>query len=337
MTMYWQVIGGVFISFLLLLFCGWGLTAWLVPQSWKKYRFILTPFVGLFLIDSLSHAASALALAGRISVWILLGVVAAIVVGVLSSGFRLRWPNKLELVVAACALPALVLPLSPNVATGNLEPARDYVTHFDTPVIYTANPALPYQQEDYLLKHRSSKFRLDENVYGLVKQWENDEFQFWKVDRYRTYDVPDVQYPVQAELRGKVKLLGYDADLDGLRVGDTLDLTLCWQALDTMGEFYKVFVHLIDQRGQIAGQADGIPVNWTYPTDWWEPREIVEDGYNVVIDENVRPGEFSLQVGMYLEGGERLPVIVSGDRDPRRRVVLRSDVLVSPKRPESGE
>jgi hypothetical protein len=215
--------------------------------------------------------------------------------------------------------------------------ARDYATHFDTRVIYTSNPALPYQQEDFLLRHRSSQFRLDEETYDLSEQWDNDGFVLWGVDRHRTFEAPHVRYPVEAELGGKVRLLGFNANFEDLRVGDTLNLVLYWQALDSMVESYKVFVHLIDEGGQMAGQVDGIPVHWTYPTDWWEPREIVEDKYDVLIDGDVPLGDCSLQVGMYIEGGERLPVTVDGVPDPLRRVVLWESISLLPRRREPSD
>jgi hypothetical protein len=209
---------------------------------------------------------------------------------------------------------------------------KDHPAHFDTQVIYTSNPPSAYQEGDWLLLHESSDFRLDEDAYKLIKKWETSEFELWEVDRHRVFEIPDIQHLTLAELGGKVRLLGYDANLRDLRAGDTLELVLYWQALVPIEESYKVFVHFLDPNDQVWGQVDSYPVGWTYFTNWWGPREVVADRYEVPIRADASPGEYVLQAGMYLEGsGERLPVVADGIRDPHSRVVLWEGRLSPPE------
>lgn len=58
--------------------------------------------------------------------------------------------------------------------------------------------------------------------------------------------------------------------------------------------------------GQFQAQHDTIPLNWTYPTNAWEPGEIVRD--NIQLDTAGLPAEdFELWIGLYGElSGERL-------------------------------
>jgi 4-amino-4-deoxy-L-arabinose transferase-like glycosyltransferase len=51
-------------------------------------------------------------------------------------------------------------------------------------------------------------------------------------------------HTLQANLGGKVKLLGYDLPKETFSPGDTISLRLYWQARSPMTEWYKVFVHL---------------------------------------------------------------------------------------------
>jgi hypothetical protein len=76
-----------------------------------------------------------------------------------------------------------------------------------------------------------------------------------------------------------------------------------------MQQDYTVFVHLVDEKGNIVAQRDNPPVDGLYPTTEWEPEEIVRDQYDLVISPDALPGEHWIEIGMYLpESGERLAV-----------------------------
>jgi hypothetical protein len=119
----------------------------------------------------------------------------------------------------------------------------------------------------------------------------------------------DIQYHVEANLDGKVQLLGYNIE-SGFRPGDGIHLTLFWRALQDMEKDYTVFTHLVDDGENIWGQKDNPPVDGFYPTSQWEEGEIVRDQYDLIISPDARLGEYWLEVGMYLaETGERLVTV----------------------------
>ena len=112
-----------------------------------------------------------------------------------------------------------------------------------------------------------------------------------------------------------IELLGYSvesepvADGDRLQPGQTITVTLFWQALEPVEGDYTVFVQLLDEAGQVAGQDDGPPVNGRYPTHSWLPRQVVEDETLLTLAPDLPPGEYRIAVGMYeLETGQRLEV-----------------------------
>jgi hypothetical protein len=116
----------------------------------------------------------------------------------------------------------------------------------------------------------------------------------------------DIEYSLVAELGEKVRLLGYNIE-SGFQPGDSIHLTLFWQALEEMDERYTVFTHLIDGAGHIWGQKDNEPADGFYPTIEWQRGEIVRDQYDLIIPFGVPPGEYQIEVGMYVAGtGERL-------------------------------
>ncbi|TEU20928.1 MAG: phospholipid carrier-dependent glycosyltransferase [Anaerolineales bacterium] len=125
-------------------------------------------------------------------------------------------------------------------------------------------------------------------------------------------EVLDIEHRVRANAGGKVQLLGYNIE-SGFRPGDGIHLTLFWRVLQDMEKDYTVFTHLVDDGENIWGQKDNPPVDGFYPTSQWEEGEIVRDQYDLIISPDARPGDYWLEVGIYLaETGERLAIV---DRD----------------------
>jgi hypothetical protein len=119
----------------------------------------------------------------------------------------------------------------------------------------------------------------------------------------------DIEHPLSANLDGKVHLLGYNMT-GAFQPSNEVHLTLFWQALKAMDKDYTVFIHLTDPQGHIWGQKDNPPVDGFYPTTAWEAGEIVRDQYDLSISPDTPPGQYQIEVGMYLaETGERLPVL----------------------------
>jgi hypothetical protein len=115
----------------------------------------------------------------------------------------------------------------------------------------------------------------------------------------------DPMHPLQVRFGEELVLRGYDLTQSrGL-----LELTGYWQAQREMETSYKVFVHLVDLRtGEIVGQYDAVPRRWTYPTNRWQPREVVDDPISLSMSD-VPPRHYRVKIGCYdPESGERLPV-----------------------------
>jgi hypothetical protein len=117
-----------------------------------------------------------------------------------------------------------------------------------------------------------------------------------------------------------IRLNGY-----GLRAAsDSLELTVYWQAMRNIPDSYKVFVHVVDPTtNSIVAQDDSIPRHWTYPTNTWQPGEVVEDTIAIPLS-GVGSGEFKIFVGLYNAAtGERLPAFsTDGQRYPDDSVFI---------------
>ena len=135
--------------------------------------------------------------------------------------------------------------------------------------------------------------------------------------------------PLQANLGNKVMLSGYHINTTRISAGDTLLLTLTWQALADMDKSYTVFTHLLDKDNQVWAQMDSVPVGGTYPTSEWSVGEVVADNYALLVPQNAPAGEYILEVGMYeLATLQRLPVVDSNGQNVDDRIILGTMVIL---------
>jgi hypothetical protein len=115
--------------------------------------------------------------------------------------------------------------------------------------------------------------------------------------------------PLEADFGHLVRLIGYDLDTRRAYPGGRVPVTLYWQALTSIPTSYHVFTHLEGPSGPVA-QADGVPVCWSYPTDRWRPGQIIADQHAIYLPPDTPPGDYPLQVGLYLADTlERLDVL----------------------------
>jgi hypothetical protein len=122
----------------------------------------------------------------------------------------------------------------------------------------------------------------------------------------RMFEIDGMETAVNALFGNEINLLGYN--LSPNANGYVLDLI--WQAQTTPATDYTVFVHLLNPDGTCcAWQQDTMPRQNTYPTTRWLPNEIVVDSYQIVLPDDAEPGEYQIEVGLYIaENGTRLQV-----------------------------
>ena len=127
--------------------------------------------------------------------------------------------------------------------------------------------------------------------------------------RARSFEVPEIAYPINANFDGEMRLLGYEPNAEEVERGSDFELVLHWQALAPMHTSYTTFVHLLDAKGQVQAQRDTIPGERTLPTTGWLPGEIVSDRILIPVGEELVPGRYTVEAGMYdATTGQRLSV-----------------------------
>jgi 4-amino-4-deoxy-L-arabinose transferase-like glycosyltransferase len=114
--------------------------------------------------------------------------------------------------------------------------------------------------------------------------------------------------PLEVGLNDGVALLGYDLSSQSAAPGETITLTLHWEAQAAPSADYQVFVHLLGAGPEPVAQGDGPPLMGDYSTRLWAPGEVIVDPHAIVLPADVPPGQYRLLVGMYsLETLVRLP------------------------------
>lgn len=130
-------------------------------------------------------------------------------------------------------------------------------------------------------------------------------------------DLPPTAVAAGHQLGDDVRLLAYElqSQADG-RVA----VTLYWQAARPVAAQATVFVHLLDQSGQLIGQNDAMPVQNSYPLPMWPANTIVVDTH--LLAPTSQP--VALAVGLYDPVGYGRWSVTNpdGTADPDGRVWL---------------
>lgn len=125
----------------------------------------------------------------------------------------------------------------------------------------------------------------------------------------RQFVAPPMSRSVGADFDGQIRLAGYNLEPVAPGPGLPLEVELIWQGLAEMPTSYRVFVHLVDEEGQIITQSDGVPAGWTRPTTSWAPGEYVVDRHTLAWPDDLPVKAAQLRVGLYdPANGLRLPV-----------------------------
>lgn len=128
-----------------------------------------------------------------------------------------------------------------------------------------------------------------------------------------------------ANFRQRVGLVGAEARANSKRAeapwqpeamlaaqpGDIVNVTLEWESLAKAEESYTVFVHLIDGNNVPYVFLDYTPLGGSAPTHLWIPKWLpgqhYTDPYRLPIPEDLPPGTYYIEVGLYeMVSGRRL-------------------------------
>jgi hypothetical protein len=99
-------------------------------------------------------------------------------------------------------------------------------------------------------------------------------------------------------------------------------LELFWQTTAPLEQDYTIFVHGLDEQGNLIGQADGLPYQGLYPFSHWRPQQLITDARPLPFDvSRLR----ALAIGIYQPtDGVRLPATdANGVALPDNRFIMK--------------
>jgi 4-amino-4-deoxy-L-arabinose transferase-like glycosyltransferase len=128
--------------------------------------------------------------------------------------------------------------------------------------------------------------------------------------------------PLDVNFGDQIALVGYTLDRRVVRPGETIHLTLHWQALAPMEENYRVFTHVLGDEDQVWARSDSHLVDGTAPTKEWQPGQVAEDVRKLTIGLTTPPDFYDIEVGVYARDTGRLPVVADDGRRLSSRVLL---------------
>lgn len=175
---------------------------------------------------------------------------------------------------------------------------------------------------------------LNEHAFLMDCSW------FGSSARLCLYSLPEaisggaVQYPLGANLDGKITLLRYglnmrpaagDAKPQVARSGDIMQVSLFWQARRRVEEDLTISLQVLDEDGFLRAQVDRSPVGGFSPTSSWGVGEVIDDRYGLLLPDGLPAGHYRLVVAIYdPQKMERVPVLDEAGSPVGDHILLRT-------------
>ncbi len=121
-------------------------------------------------------------------------------------------------------------------------------------------------------------------------------------------------------------LLGYDLNKRIIRPGETVSVTLYWQAYVPPGRDYNVFLQFANLEGEIVAANDGAPYTQPWQTGRWQLGQVMQEVRALHIPADAAPGRYNIQMGVF-GSEERLPIITE-DASPAREQLALAQVRI---------
>ncbi|MDD5305844.1 MAG: carbohydrate-binding family 9-like protein [Deltaproteobacteria bacterium] len=127
-----------------------------------------------------------------------------------------------------------------------------------------------------------------------------------------------IEHRLDADLDGKIVLLGYDVDRAEADPGDSVRVTWYWQVKEAPGSGWRLFTHLMDDKGRSKANRDRAgEIRVHYQPEHWRVGQFIEDIQVVKIPNKWSSPEAELRVGLF-KGKERMTIRNGPDKGESR-------------------
>jgi hypothetical protein len=149
-------------------------------------------------------------------------------------------------------------------------------------------------------------------------------FTFVVEARTRSYAPPLSITRQDVRFGDVLRLRGYRLERQTVHPGESVALTVYWQAMEKPPQMYAVFNHLRAPDNTPLWHGDSWPQAGVYTTEHWRKNEVVTEEYTIDIPEDTPPGDYPLYTGVYDPlTGNRLPATT-----PRGERLLNDEFVV---------
>jgi len=130
--------------------------------------------------------------------------------------------------------------------------------------------------------------------------------------------------PVNYRFGPAIRLVSYEFATPSLDPGGELRLALYWQTDARLEQNYTVFIHILDDSGDVIAQRDSMPQDNNYATSHWLAGPLIDDIHVIPLPPDLPAGEYRAAIGLYVwQTGERLTVrLPDGKEIPGTTLVL---------------
>lgn len=177
----------------------------------------------------------------------------------------------------------------------------------DTYILHLPNTTFAPNQARFEvgLYHHATRVRL-----ATTTGKDNIRFGAIEIQVDETSDLPNPQLLL---FEDNILLVGYTLDRRRVAAGETVTLTLYWQAQTPPGQDYKIFVHVVGQDGTRLAQHDSDPQNGAAPTSSWASDQLISDKHPLSLAPDALPGAYQIVIGLYeSQTGQRLRLLQDG-------------------------
>jgi len=147
---------------------------------------------------------------------------------------------------------------------------------------------------------------------GEQRSQELDLGQVTVEGRPHGFVLPPLATTIGASFGHNVRLAGIqNVPAPSVRPGDTIEVPLIWQVLESSDRPLVRFVHLLGADGKPLAQHDSAPCEGECPSSSWIAGEVLTDTVTLAIPEDAPAGSYSLAAGWY--DGETLQRLEAHD------------------------
>lgn len=106
-------------------------------------------------------------------------------------------------------------------------------------------------------------------------------------------------YPLNIRFGDDMLLRGYDLSAGRVTAGESIAITLWWEAVRGNLDERSIMLHLRNDRDERIADVDGPPAAGGRPTSFWQAGEVVIDDRRLTIPADLPPGRYWLVIGSY--------------------------------------